>query len=100
MEAPAAVDLGSRLAPIAIRHARLDLSWQVLRVLEDWTTERYYEVVGTPEEMKRFRVRVSGPLPGQPAETGEFVMTVRRYGDRAGWWMRPEGACHERAHGR
>jgi hypothetical protein len=49
MEAPAAVDLGSRLAPIAIRHARLDLSWQVLRVLEDWTTERYYEVVGTPE---------------------------------------------------
>jgi hypothetical protein len=53
-------------------------------VLEDWTTPRYYDAVGTPAETRRFRVRVSGPLPGNPSEKGEFVMTVRRYGDRSG----------------
>jgi hypothetical protein len=92
MEAPAVVDLGPRLVPVAIRHARLGLPWMVLAILEDWTTPRYHAVVGTPAETKRFRVRVSGPLPGRPSETGEFVMTVRRYGDRPGWWISPEEA--------
>jgi hypothetical protein len=40
MEALALVDLGPRLVPIAVRHARLGLSWTVLRVLEDFTTLR------------------------------------------------------------
>ena len=35
-------------------------------------------------ETKRLRVRVSGPLPGRPAETGKLAMTARRYGDRPG----------------
>ena len=61
-------------------------------MLEDWTTLRHYDAVGTPAEMGRFRVRVSGPLPGNPSEKGEFVMTVRRYGDRPGWWISPEEA--------
>ena len=89
MEAPALVDLGPRLAPIAIHHARLGLTWRVLRVIEDWTTPRYHDAVGTPAETKRYRVRVSGPLPGRPSQEGEFVMTVRRYGDRPGWWISP-----------
>ena len=89
MEAPALVDLGPRLAPIAIHHARLGLTWRVLRVIEDWTTPRYHDAVGTPAETRRFRVRVSGPLPGTPSEEGEFLMTVRRYGDRPGWWISP-----------
>jgi hypothetical protein len=42
--------------------------------------------------MGRFRVRVSGPLPGNPSEKGEFVITVCRYGDRPGWWISPEEA--------
>jgi hypothetical protein len=50
------VDLGPRLVPVTIQHARV--TW----VLEDWTTPRYYEAVGTPAETRRFRVRVSGPL--------------------------------------
>jgi hypothetical protein len=41
-------------------------------------------------ETNRFRVRVSGPLSGRPAEEGEFAMTVRRYGDRSGWWISPD----------
>jgi len=92
MEVLALVDLGPRLVPVAIRHARLGLTWRVTRVLEDWTTPRYYDAVGTSAETRRFRVRVSGPLPGSPSEQGEFIMMVRRYGDRAGWWISPQRA--------
>jgi hypothetical protein len=91
-EAVAIVDLDPRLVPVAIRHARLGLGWKVLQVLENWTTPAYYAVVGTAGETKRFRVRVRGPLPSQPSEDGEFVMVVRRYGDRPGWWIAPEPA--------
>ena len=90
MGALAVVDLGPRLAPVAIRHAERPLSWRVLAVLENWTTERYYDVRGTAGETRRFRLRVRGPLPGRPSEAGEFVMAVRRYGDRPGWWIGPD----------
>lgn len=89
MEAPAVVDLDPRLMPVAIRHAALGLSWSVLAILEDWTTPAFYEDRGTPLETRRFRVRVTGPLPGRPSEAGEFEMIVRRYGDRPGWWINP-----------
>ena len=67
METPAIVDLTASLVPLTIRHTELDLSWSVLDVLEDWTTPAYRDDVGTPMETKRFRVRVTGPLPGRPA---------------------------------
>ena len=89
MEALAIVDLSERLVPLTIRHADLGLSWAVLGVVEDWTTPAFYADRGTPLETKRFRVRVTGPLPGRPHETGEFAMIVRRYGDRPGWWISP-----------
>lgn len=89
MEALAIVDLGPRLTPVAIRHARLGLEWRVLQVLEDWTTREYHALVGTPAETNQFRVRVRGPLPGNPSADGEFVMAIRRYGDRGGWWVCP-----------
>ena len=89
MEAAALVDLGPHLVPVAIQHARLGLTWRVPQVVEDCTTPRYHDAAGTPAETRRFRVRVSGPLPGTPSEEGEFVMTVRRYGDRPGWWISP-----------
>ena len=90
MEAPAIVDLSYRLTPLSVRHASLELAWSVLAVLEDWTTPRYSEVAGSPLETKRFVVRVRGPPPGRPSEDGEFLMIVRRYGDRDGWWISPE----------
>jgi hypothetical protein len=89
MEAPAIVDLSASLVPLSIRHAELDLSWSVLAVAEDWTTPAYREDLGSPLELKRFRVRVTGPLPGRPSEAGEFGMIVRRYGDRPGKWISP-----------
>jgi hypothetical protein len=93
METPAVVDLSSSLVPLTIRHTELDLSWSVLDVLEDWTTPAYRDDVGTPMETKRFRVRVTGPLPGRPAQVGEFGMIIRRYGDRPGWWICPESTA-------
>jgi hypothetical protein len=89
METPAVVDLSASLVPLTIRYTELDLSWSVLDVLEDWTTPSYHDDVGTPMETKRFRVRVTGPLPGRPADAGEFGMIIRRYGDRPGWWISP-----------
>lgn len=46
MEAPAVVYLGPRMTPETIWHAMLSLKWDVLRVLEDWTTPVYWEVLG------------------------------------------------------
>jgi hypothetical protein len=90
MEAQALVQLGgSGMVPISIRHALLPLEWKVLTVLENWTTPTYWAVLGTPRETRRFRARVSGPLPGRPMQTGEFVMTIRRYAGRPGWWIAP-----------
>ena len=45
--------------------------------------------LGQPDQ-QRFRAHVSGFLPGSPSEEGEFVMSVRRYGDRPGWWISPD----------
>lgn len=42
-------------------------------------------MLGTPGDTRRFRVLVSGPLPGKPSQSGEFVMLVKRFGDRPGW---------------
>ena len=32
-------------------------------------------------------LKVSGPLPGRPAERGEFVMEISHCGDRRCWWI-------------
>jgi hypothetical protein len=78
------------MRPDVIWHAQLSLRWEVLRVLEDWTTPVYWQVLGTPGDTRRFRVLVSGPLPARPSETGEFEMVVRMTGDRPGWWIAPD----------
>jgi hypothetical protein len=92
-EVQAIVDLGPYLVPVAIRHvSHPDLQWAVLSTIENWTTPEYYSVNGTPGETRRFRVRVRGPLPSRPSVAGEFVIVVRRYGDRPGWWISPEAA--------
>lgn len=95
MEAPAIVDLSAQLIPLSIRHAELDLRWAVIEVVEVWTTPAFGEDLGGPLELKRYRLRATGPLPGRPSAVGEFEMVVRRLGDRQGWWARaePEGSA-------
>lgn len=49
-----------------------------MRVIEDWTTADYLAALGTSGELRRFRILVSGPMPGRPEESGEFVMLLRQ----------------------
>jgi hypothetical protein len=60
----------ARLAPAAPVPARHDAS----PVLTSW--QRY-----------RLPLKVSGPMPGRPAERGEFVMEVSSTATRPGWWI-------------
>jgi hypothetical protein len=89
MEAPATVHLGERGTPELVWHTLLGLRWQVRCVLEDWATTDPWSVLGTPGETRRFVVRVRGPLPGWPTKTGEFVLVIRKFGDKPGWWISP-----------
>jgi len=73
-----------------VRHATLGLSWRVDEVLEAWTHPYYLSTVfSEPAELRRYRFRVHGPLPGRPGEQGEFVLAARLYRDRRGWWISP-----------
>jgi hypothetical protein len=63
-----------------------------LRVIEDWTTADYLAALGMSGELRRFRILVSGPMPGRPEESGEFRDASAAVGDRPGWWICPEGA--------
>jgi hypothetical protein len=66
VKAQALVQLGgSGMFPICIRHALLPFERKVLTLLENWTTPTYWAVLGTPQGRGRFRVRVSGLLPGR-----------------------------------
>lgn len=69
------VELGEHAA-LAIWHAKLDLSWRVMRIVEDWCTPRFADVTGTLGETRRARVMVRGPLPGRPSEDEDFVMII------------------------
>jgi hypothetical protein len=66
----------------------LHITWRVTEVLDGW------EHPGSPQEMlgqatvtRWWQLKVSGPLPGRPAERGEFVMEVSPFGHRPGWWI-------------
>lgn len=86
----ALVELRPDLTPMVITHARLAMTWRVLRTLEYWTQPRDQEAEGAAE-ITRYRCWVRGPLPGRPAQIGEFTMVVRMFGDKPGqWWVNPE----------
>lgn len=71
-----------------------DLSWNVLQVVDYWEYPGYREhgrVPGRPgAEGRRYRLRVRGPLPGNPGEVGEQVVAISVFGDGRGWYMRPD----------
>ena len=43
--------------------------------------------MGKAALIKSWLLKVFGPLPGRPAERGEFVMAVSDYGARSSWWI-------------
>lgn len=67
-------------------HATLPLAWLVTEALDG-------SAPGRPQETRwagchqAVAAEGSGPLPGRPAERGEFVMKVQAHGHRPGWWI-------------
>lgn len=77
--------------PVRVHHLALGLNWTVREVLGAWTHRGWPEqTYRKPVVERRLRLRVFGPLPGQPQHNGEFVMIATAYGDRHSWWIRPE----------
>jgi hypothetical protein len=77
--------------PRTVHHLGRRLDWTVREVLESWTHPGWPErTYGKPVVERRHRLRVFGPLPGDPGVVGEFVMVATAYGDRPHWWIRPD----------
>jgi hypothetical protein len=70
-----------------VRHVTLGLSWRVDEVLQAWTHPYCFSTAFRESaELRRYKFRVHGPLPGRPGEKGEFILVARLYRDRRGWW--------------
>lgn len=81
---------GADWRPVRVHHVALGLDWTVTEVLEDWRIPGWPAgTSGKPGAVWRFRLRVTGPLPGRPAENGQFVLVATMYGTRAHWWIKP-----------
>lgn len=89
MPIPATLRHGADFKPARIRDRRGHL-WLVQEVLAHWQHEASAgELLGRPECIARWVLRVCGPLPGNPSVRGEFVLRAERFGDRPGWWIGP-----------
>jgi hypothetical protein len=76
--------------PERIRHATLDLEWEVLEVVEPWQRPDDSPAGECqPVLLAREVVLVHGPRPGRPGESGRFMLEVCRYGHVDGWWLTP-----------
>jgi hypothetical protein len=79
---------GRGLEPKRVEHLQLGLAWYVTEILDRWEHPRSPEqTLGKPVLIKWWQLKVSGPLPGRPAERGEFIMEISFYGDPPGWWI-------------
>lgn len=82
---------GPDFRPATVHHATRDLSWRVWEVLDHWQHPAPAPVrVTLPGVVECWKLRVRGPLPGEAGRSGEFVMTVRTYGNRPGWELVPQ----------
>lgn len=77
--------------PNRVEHLQLGITWRVTEILDRWERPgRAEDMLGKPDLIKWWLLKVSGPLPGRPAELGEFVMEVSAYGSPPGWWITVE----------
>jgi|SRR5215472_1796810 len=81
-------------SPQRVHHAS-GLFWNVGAVLCHW---QHPAPAGRRLRMRGivecWRMRVWGPLPGEPGRNGEFTMTARTRGNRPGWLLSPgPGEC-------
>jgi hypothetical protein len=76
------------LEPRRVEHLQFGVTWDVTEILDSWQHHRPpEETLGKATLTKWWLLRVTGPLPGRPAESGEFVMEVSFHGDPADWWI-------------
>jgi len=80
---------GDGLVPERVTHVAAGLHWEVNQVLDHWVHPDGMKARGSAC-VEAWKLRVTGPLPGQPRVNGEFVMTAKSYADRPYWWIRPE----------
>jgi hypothetical protein len=79
---------GSGLEPVQVEHLQFGITWDVTGILDRWAHPgRAEETLGKATLIKWWLLKVSGPLPGRPAELGEFIMEVSAYGAPPGWWI-------------
>ena len=82
---------GRGLEPRRVEHLQFGITWDVTGILDRWAHPgRAEDTIGKPALIKWWLLKVSGPLPGRPAEPGGFVMEVSGYGDPPGWWITVE----------
>ena len=82
---------GRGLESRRVEHLQFGITWDVTAILDRWAHPgRAEDTAGKPDLINWWLLKVSGPLPGRPAELGEFVMEVSAYGAPAGWWIRVE----------
>ncbi|MFI0453745.1 hypothetical protein [Actinomadura sp. 6N118] len=65
------------------------LEWFVEEVAERWRHPDYIEHHKVPHGTvaEAYRLRVTGPAPGRPAQRAEQWVWLWQYGTGAGWWM-------------
>jgi hypothetical protein len=79
---------GRDLEPRRVEHLQFGITWDVTAILDHWAHPgSAKDTLGKAILINWWLLRVSGPLPGRPAETGEFTMEVSGYGDPPGWWI-------------
>ena len=82
---------GRGLEPRRVEHLQFGSTWDVTEILDRRAHPgRAEDTAGKAALIRWWLLKVSGPLPGRPAELGEFTMEVSAYGAPPGWWIRAE----------
>ena len=83
---------GRGLEPRRVEHLQFGITWDVTAILDPWAHPgRAEDTLGKAILIKWWRLKVSGPLPGRPAELGEFTMEVSFHGSPPGRWITLDG---------
>jgi hypothetical protein len=83
--------------PVWVHHARRDLSWRVLEIVEPEVragTVHGGAARGGAVPPGRYLLKVHGPLAYVAGYEGTFYIAAERDGDR--WWIEPDAAAYPR----
>ncbi|HUY52533.1 MAG TPA: hypothetical protein VMV92_43670 [Streptosporangiaceae bacterium] len=89
MSAGGSLSFGSNFEPKGVTH-RDGHTWLVKQVLCTWKHPGSApEQFRLPDVTWCWRMLISGPLPGDPGRSGDFVMRATGRGNRPGWELSP-----------